>query len=102
MANLVLFKLISRVTVNFYKIILVVVNVFELWLVKAAVILNCKTGHISFVFMGLLIGGNHHRLSFWQSLLDKIRKRLSVWKSKNLYTVCRVVLSIYGLLNMSY
>jgi len=46
--------------------------------------LNCKVGAIPFVYLGMLIGGNARRISFWTALINRIRTRLSGWKSKHL------------------
>ncbi|PNY08829.1 cysteine-rich receptor-like protein kinase [Trifolium pratense] len=83
-ANLTLFELISGLKVNFHKSILVGVNIAEAWLRDAASVLNCKLGHIPFLYLGLPIGGNANRNSFWSSLVDKIRCKLSLWKSRYL------------------
>lgn len=39
-------------------------------------------GRVTFLYMGLSIWGDAHRLSFWKPLLDIIRRRLSGWQSK--------------------
>jgi len=62
--NLVIFKVISRLKVNFNKSMSVGVNVPDCWLVEAFVVLNCKIEHIPFVYLGLPIGSNPLRLSF--------------------------------------
>jgi len=36
------------------------------------------------VYLGLPIGGNARRLSFWEPIIDRIKSRLSSWKSKHL------------------
>ncbi|AES65243.1 transmembrane protein, putative [Medicago truncatula] len=59
---------------------LVGVNVADSLLVEAVVVLCCKIGQIMFVYFSLPIDGNPRRLSFWQSLLDHIRQKLSKWK----------------------
>nr|ABD33381.1 RNA-directed DNA polymerase, putative [Medicago truncatula] len=58
---------------------LVGVNVADSLLVEAVVVLCCKIGQIMFVYFSLPIDGNPRRLSFWQSLLDHIRQKLSKW-----------------------
>jgi hypothetical protein len=51
-ANIVLFELTSRLKVNFYKSLLVGVNVFNSWMViKASIVLNCKIGCIPLFIM---------------------------------------------------
>ena len=47
---------------------------------------------IPFSYLGLSIGGNPSRCSFWEPVVSKIRKRLSVWKGRNLSFAGRVCL----------
>ncbi|PNX83355.1 cysteine-rich receptor-like protein kinase [Trifolium pratense] len=45
---------------------LVGVNIPDSWLVEAAPALCCKVGKISFLYLGLPIGGDSRRLAFWE------------------------------------
>jgi len=56
---------------------LVGVNVLDSWLTEAAFVLNCKMGHLPFVYLMIPIGGDSRKLNFWCSLLDRIKTRLS-------------------------
>jgi len=49
---LILFELLSRLKVNFCKSMMVGLNVSNSWLVKAALILNCRTCSFPFVYLG--------------------------------------------------
>lgn len=69
---MVLFKEMSGLKVNFHKSLLVRVNISDSCLVEAASILNCKVGHVPFLYLGLSIGGNPRRLAFWDSVLQTI------------------------------
>jgi len=60
---------------------LVGVNISDYWLNEAAAVLNCKVGKVPFKNLGLPIGGDPHRLVFWESVLARIKNRLSGWKS---------------------
>jgi hypothetical protein len=91
-ANLMLFELISGLKVNFHKSMLVGVNIAQAWLRDAASMLNCKLSSIPFIYLGLPIGGNAKRNSFWSALVDKIRCKLSLWKSRHLSMGGRLVL----------
>lgn len=68
--------------VNFNKSMLVGVNISESWLAEVASILNCKVGKVSFLYLGLSIGGDPRRLAFWDPVLGIIKSRLSAWKSR--------------------
>jgi hypothetical protein len=81
-AVLLLFEAMSGLKVNFHKSMLVGVNISESWLAKAASILNCRVGHVPFMYLGLYIGGNPSRLAFWDPVMHSIKSRLSAWKSR--------------------
>jgi len=81
-ALLLLFEAMSGLKVNFHKSMQVGVNVPDSWLVEAASILNCRVGHVPFLYLGLSIGGNPSRLAFWDPVMHSIKSRLSAWKSR--------------------
>jgi len=58
------------------------VNIADTWLHDAARVMNCKTETIPFVYLGLPIGGDVRRLSFWNLVIDRINARLFTWKNK--------------------
>ena len=60
------------------------VNVNGSWLSEAALVLNYKVGSIPFTYLGLPIGGNAHRLAFWEPLINCINSRLPGWRSRYL------------------
>ncbi|GAU10944.1 hypothetical protein TSUD_112380 [Trifolium subterraneum] len=94
---LILFENISGLKVNFHKSMLFGVNVNSSWLHEAASVMHCKHGCLPFLYLGLPIGGDSRRLQFWKPLLDKIHKRLTGWKCKNLSFGGRLVLLKYVL-----
>jgi hypothetical protein len=61
---LVLFELMSGLKVNFHKSMLVGVNITDSWLHEAATALRCRVGKVSFLYLGLPIGGDSRRLGF--------------------------------------
>ncbi|XP_024641765.1 uncharacterized protein [Medicago truncatula] len=83
-AVLLLFEAISGLKVNFHKSMLFGVNITESWLHEAAVVMHCRHGRLPFIYLGLPIGGDPRKLIFWYPLVERIRRRLSRWKSKNL------------------
>lgn len=76
-ANILFFELIVGLKVNFHKRSLVSVNVNGSWLEEAVITLDCKLGHLLFKYIGLSIGGNPRRLSFWNLVIGAIRGSLS-------------------------
>jgi mannosylglycoprotein endo-beta-mannosidase len=97
---LVLFELMSGLKVNFHKSMLVGVNIADSWLHEAASALHCRVGKVSFLYLGLPIGGDPRRLGFWESMLSRIRNRLSGWKSRFLSFSGRLVLLKYVLTSL--
>ncbi|MCH95507.1 LINE-1 reverse transcriptase like, partial [Trifolium medium] len=91
-AVLVLFETVSRLKVNFNKSMLVGVNIAESWLAKAASVLGCVVGKVPFVYLGLAIGGDPRRLSFWVPVLTRIKSKLSGRKSRFLSYGGRLIL----------
>ena len=91
-AVLVLFEAMSGLKVNFNKSMLVGVNASDSWLNEAAAVLRCRAGKVSFVYLGLSIGGDSHRLIFWELLLRSIKSRLSGYNSRYLSFGGRLVL----------
>jgi len=83
----------SGLKVNFNKSMLIGVNIFESWLVEAATISNCNVGKVSFVYLGLSIGADPRRLTFWDLVMHTIKSRLSSWKSRFLSYGGRLTLS---------
>jgi len=74
---LILFEELSGLKVNFHKSMLTRVNIPVSWLSEAAVLMNCRRGTIPFVYLGLPIGGDSRKLSFWKLVIDHIVSRLS-------------------------
>jgi hypothetical protein len=68
------------------------VNIPPTWLSEAASVLNCRNGSIPFIYLGLPIGGDGRKISFWKPVVDRIRARLSVWNNKILSFGGRLVL----------
>jgi mannosylglycoprotein endo-beta-mannosidase len=70
LAVLVLFEAVSGLKVNFHKSMLVGINVAESWVLEAAV-LGCSVGRVPFLYLGLPVGGDSRRLSFWDPVVKK-------------------------------
>jgi mannosylglycoprotein endo-beta-mannosidase len=90
----------SGLKVNFHKSMQVGVNIADSWLHEAASALHCRVGRVSFLYLGLPIGGDPRRLGFWESMLSRIRNRLSGWKSRFLSFSGRLVLLKYVLTSL--
>ena len=99
-AALILFEAMSGLKVNFTKSQLIGVNVHGSWLNETALFLKCKVGNLPFVYLGLPIGGDARRLSFWDPIIHRIKTRLSEWKAKHLSFGGRLVMLKYVLSSM--
>jgi len=92
-AVLLLFEEVSGLKVNFHKSILTGVNVSESWLTEASLVMNVHKGSLPFNYLGLPIGGDSRKLSFWKPILDRIVAHLSSWNNKFLsFGGCLVLL----------
>ena len=81
-AMLLLLEEISGLKVNFNKSMLTGVNISESWLSEAAMVMNFRRGTIPFVYLGLSIGGDSRKLSFWKPVVDHIVSHMSSWNNK--------------------
>jgi hypothetical protein len=59
--------------VNFDKSMLVRVDIANSWLRATATALHCKVGKLSFLYMGLRVGGDLRRLGLWEPVVARIR-----------------------------
>jgi len=91
-AVLLLFEEVFVLKVNFNKSMLTGINISDSWLSEAALVMNCCRGTISFVYLGLPIGGDSTKLCFWKPVVDRIVYRLSQWNNKFLSFGGRLVL----------
>ena len=86
------FELSSGLKVNFHKSKIGAIGVDRNEVKLYSEILHCSLMDIPFTYLGVTIGGNPSRCSFWKPVLSKIRKKLSVWKGRNLSFAGRVCL----------
>ena len=55
-----------------------------------ASILICEVMKVPFTYLGMEVGGNHRRTNFWDKVIEKIRKKLDMWKGKFLSMAGRI------------
>ena len=85
---------------NFNKSMLVGVNNPNSWLGEATSVLSCKMGKVPFLYLGLPIGDNPRRLSFWDPIVNHIKSRLSYWNNRFLSFGSLLVLFKYVLTSL--
>lgn len=86
------FELMSGLKVNFQKSDIIGINVEDHFLEAAASSFNCKICMVPFIYLGITLGANPRLAETWQSMVDKLRRRLSNWKRRNLSLGGRIVL----------
>lgn len=86
------YEMVSGLKVNFFKSKLAGITTSDDALARFASFLHCRPMDIPFVYLGLPVGGNPRRLSTWDPVVTKLRKRLSSWKGRHLSFGGRVCL----------
>lgn len=71
--------MVSGLKINFHKSKLATEQETR----RLAGLLNCRIMKIPITYVGLPVGGNPRRISFWEPVLAKLRGRLSQWRQKN-------------------
>ena len=61
-------------------------------LVELALELGCKIGSFPSSYLGLPLGAKHKALGVWDSIEERYRKRLAVWKTQYISKGCRITL----------
>jgi len=89
------FEIMSGFKLNFHKSSLIGVQQVEEGLVKRfANLLNCRISTLPFEYLGIQVGANP-RSQLGEPIIQKIKKRLSTWKQKQLFLGGRVCLINY-------
>ncbi|KAF1889637.1 hypothetical protein Lal_00024964 [Lupinus albus] len=87
-----LFELSYGLKINYSKRSLFGVNIKDAQLNSTAAFLHCKLSAKSFTYLGIPVGVSHKRKSTWNSLINKIRSKLTSWKSSQISFGGRVTL----------
>ncbi|KAJ0575381.1 putative RNA-directed DNA polymerase [Helianthus annuus] len=85
--------LVSGLKVNHKKCQLYGVGVDEVEVSRLARVVNCEAGKFPFMYLGVPIGANMKCARHWQPVVEKINKKLSTWKARNLSFAGRVTLA---------
>ncbi|CAK8576940.1 unnamed protein product [Lathyrus sativus] len=86
--------------INTWKSCLYEVRIEESFMNTTASFLTCKKDALPFTFLGLTVGGNHRRVSFWKSIISCFMARLSPWNGRLLSIGGKVTLINYVLMNL--
>ena len=73
------FEASSGLKINIHKNELILVGAMENLDAQAAE-LGCRTGHLPTTYLGLPLGAAHKSVALWDSIEEKMHKRLALWK----------------------
>ena len=86
------YEIASGLNINFHKSKLTGVNVGREVLDVYAKTLHCTLMRVPFKYLGLEVGGNPRKKSFWESIIERLSTKLSVWKGRFLSLAGRICL----------
>nr|XP_043615874.1 uncharacterized protein LOC122587774 [Erigeron canadensis] len=75
------FYAISGLKINFQKSSIIGVSVSHDEVCHLASLIGCKSESLPFKYLGIPMGGTSKRISFWEPIITKFKKRLSSWKA---------------------
>jgi len=76
------FELASSLKINFHKSKLGGVGVREDEFLRSSNILNYGLMNVPFKYLAVYVGGNPRRKQFWEPIVNKIKKKLTLWKGR--------------------
>ncbi|GJY17559.1 RNA-directed DNA polymerase, eukaryota [Tanacetum coccineum] len=74
----------SGLKINLNKSKIMEINVESAQVIQAAAKLGCLVLKCPFYYLGTRVGGSMTRVQAWQEIVEKVKSRLSKWKSKTL------------------
>ncbi|XP_015960730.1 uncharacterized protein LOC107484701 [Arachis duranensis] len=86
------FELMSGLSINFEKLSLIPINCDHQWVQSMCSLLGCKEAALPVKYLGIPLGANPRLVKTWKPIIDKVEEKLSLWKSKVLNKVGKLVL----------
>ncbi|XP_016204774.1 uncharacterized protein LOC107645293 [Arachis ipaensis] len=86
------FELMSGLSINFEKLSLIPINCDQQWVQSMCSLLGCKEAALLVKYLGIPLGANPRLVKTWKPIIDKVEDKLSLWKSKVLNKVKKLVL----------
>ncbi|XP_028113522.1 uncharacterized protein LOC114311595 [Camellia sinensis] len=86
------FEVMSGLKINFHKSVVCGVGVSDMMVHDFASTLHCLSQKLPLKYLGLPLGANLRRKKAWQTMVDKVKSRLAMWKMKLLSFVGRLTL----------
>ncbi|KAL4390659.1 hypothetical protein AHAS_Ahas03G0167200 [Arachis hypogaea] len=75
------FGIMSGLVINYQKSVLIPINISDLEARCLSQELKCLISYLPMKYLGIQLGANPRRIETWKPVLDKIKKKLSKWKS---------------------
>ena len=76
------FSVMSELQINYSKSASIPFGCEDSWVRKIKNDLWCSIVRLLIIYLGIPLGANPERISTWQLVLNKIEKRLALWKAK--------------------
>ncbi|XP_016192211.1 uncharacterized protein LOC107633090 [Arachis ipaensis] len=86
------FKLMSGLSINFEKSILISINCEQEWVTNMCGLLGCAEATLPVRYLCISLDANPHLVKTWKSIIDKVEDKLSLWKAKSLNKAGKLVL----------
>ncbi|XP_050221486.2 uncharacterized protein LOC126671737 [Mercurialis annua] len=86
------FELISRLTINYHKSFIMGINVPEAGLLIAAQVVGCKIDFFPVKYLGLPLSNRKLYARSWNSVVERFKSRMALWKGSLLSPAGRLVL----------
>ena len=78
--------------INYGKSVLIPMGCGEEWIEDILVTLKCGVAKLPISYLGIPLGANPKKSSTWKPIIEKVEKRLAMWKTTTLSKVGRLTL----------
>ncbi|XP_028106682.1 uncharacterized protein LOC114305746 [Camellia sinensis] len=86
------FEILLGLKINYHKSVVCGVGISEASSKEFTTLLNCTTQGFALKYLGLSLGVSPSRKNIWKPVVDKIKAKLSGWKSRFLSFASRLTL----------
>lgn len=85
------FEVMSGLSINFEKSMIIPLNCEERWIARSRFYLGCSSGKLPLKYLGIPLEANPKRIGTWKPNIEKIEKKLSLWKSRFISKAGKIV-----------
>ena len=86
------FVVMFGLTINYSKSAIIPIGCEEAWATEMARILRCKVMRLPVSYLDIPLGANLRKVATWKPMIEKIEKRLAVWKARTFSRTGKLVL----------